>query len=221
MNIMDGHVDKISIDYDDLNIRKLILSYINIKKWFKGVPIKVEISSSGTGFHIIIYKEVTISENLMWRAFLGDDPVRISYSLRRLLLNSDPYVVDILFTKKDGRYVKELDLDYLFIKYNIKVDEVNDENFEEIYKTILPEIKRVIGKVYYLVVPVNDVDDELLDKIYADEGIRLNRVRSYCKDYKEFVVARKIGTADFSDIIDILNKYVGVAEHWILEDELK
>ena len=222
MDVMKEKIGRISIDIDTPSINKLLLTYINAKKWFKNVPIKVEISSSGAGFHIIIYKDVSVKENLMWRALLGDDPVRISYSLRRLLMTNDKDTVDILFVRKNGKDTREINIDEIFEKHNIIPDEVNENNFDEVYHELYHDLAKLIGNIYYLVIPFsNDIDDKVIDEIYHGEGIRINKVKSYENDVEFYLVVKKLGNRNFKDELDVIKRYIDFTEYWIKKEVIK
>ena len=219
-DIMKELVNRITIDLDEPDIKRLLLTYINARKWFDA-PVSVEVSSSGTGFHVIIDKSVTVEENLMWRAFLGDDPVRISYSLRRILFGGEKDEVDILFVRKNGSPVRKIDIDKVFEELGINPHDVNENNFEEVYNEVLKKLKPIIGKIYYLVIPVNDVKNEVLSEIYNNEGIKIRKAKAYDKEHKFFLLYKKVGDNNFDDVLNVISKYIEVNKHWIKEEEIR
>ena len=216
-------VHRISIDIDDFDVRRVLLTYVNAKKFFKDSKIEVEISSSGSGFHVIIHKDVSVMDNLMYRAVLGDDPVRIAYSLRRYAMLNEPYTVDILFVKKDGKYVKKIDIDKILSKIGVRAEDINESNFDEIAYYFEKVVKSMVGNLFYLVVytkePLKKIEDAIYN-IYNESGIRLHRAKIFDKDKNGYyIIAKRVGNGDFSDVIKEIESKLIIEDYWIKEFE--
>lgn len=96
---------RISLDIDGLRFRHLFLAYYKLRRDFPDAKIKVCFSSSGTGFHLkaTIPKKLPPLEIMKIKAFLGDDPYRIRFELKKMYAGCK--IVEICFNLKDGKYV--------------------------------------------------------------------------------------------------------------------
>ena len=108
----------IGIDIDSSSTYDLIFTYLKARKLFPDEKITVKLSPSGSGFHLIIHKEVTILENIYYRIMLHDDPWRVILSIKKLFMNPDEKHFDIIFDSKWGRDSKIIDIEEI-LKENI------------------------------------------------------------------------------------------------------
>lgn len=111
----------IGVDIDSPSTYDLLFSYLKAKKLFPNTRITVSVSPSGSGFHLIIHKKVSVLENIYYRIMLHDDPWRIILSLKKLFLNPQEEYFDIIFDSKWGNESKRIDLEGILSKH---VDDV-------------------------------------------------------------------------------------------------
>jgi len=114
---LNRKLDYIGIDLDTTNTYDFLLTYFKAREMFPEAKIETEISSSGRGFHIIIYKENTILENIFYRALLNDDGRRLVLSLRKFYSNNSMGYFDLIFTNKNGNGVTKIDMDKILEPY--------------------------------------------------------------------------------------------------------
>jgi hypothetical protein len=147
-DVLKKKVSKISVDIDEFNIRRLLNSWLMAKKFFPNSKIKVLYSPSHEGFHLIIYKKVSILENILWRALLWDDEKRLMISLRRIALNWENPNPDIAFDLKSGKKAEEIDFEKIIYPYRKIVKKILkkwdkvDEMVEELAKKIEQKIQK-------------------------------------------------------------------------------
>lgn len=139
---------KISIDLDSNNVTALLRS---VKKALAlGVDVyRVEISSSGKGFHIVGKIESdNENEALAIRALCGDDARRIRYSLCRNYLGG---ALDICFDWKQGRRSRLLALPMGAIKKTgiLKIKE-GSKLVEQVQAIVAPALKKSFMTIFEL-----------------------------------------------------------------------
>ena len=123
---LNKKVNYIGIDIDNNDIYQLLFRYFQAKDMFPESQIDVEVSSSGKGFHIIIYKENTILENIFYRVLLNDDDRRLILSLRKLYMNNDMPYFDLIFTSKGGKKVTKINMEKILSDFKEDVKYIKD-----------------------------------------------------------------------------------------------
>lgn len=148
----------ISIDLDRASPTLLLRTYLTAKRMFPETPIKVSISPSGVGYRIKIYKEATIEENLKIRALLWDDPIRLSYALKKWALNPKEEYIDLIFDEKNvektkGGKEKPIDMEAILKPYKNEIEKINEhikkgetEKAEEIVQKVAKQIEPQLAK---------------------------------------------------------------------------
>ena len=132
---------------------------------FPNARIEVTVSGRGVGYHIKLYLEGRVMkwideyledpekrrvfldnmEDLFIRALLWDDPVRISYALKKWVLNPDERYVDLCFDEKVGGKEKPINLDSMIgdDKLNEMMKLYSQNRIEELEKLVLETSKEV------------------------------------------------------------------------------
>lgn len=105
-----GRVESLGLDLDRVSKYGLLLTYFKCRMAFPGTTIEVEVSASGKGYHIIVNREMSVLENILWRASLLDDDKRLIYSLRKFMADPKFPFFDLLFTEKGGQSVQKIDM---------------------------------------------------------------------------------------------------------------
>lgn len=126
--ILDGMQRKVpylGLDLDRMSKFNLLLTYFKCRRFFPDSEVEVEISSSGKGFHIRVVKEMSILENILWRAKLLDDERRLIYSLRKFADNTGLDYFDMLFTEKYGLKTQSLDMEGMLEAHRETADTIN------------------------------------------------------------------------------------------------
>lgn len=123
---LNKKLNYIGVDIDNNNIYELLFRYFQARDMFPDSHIDVEVSSSGKGFHIIIYKENTILENIFYRALLNDDDRRLILSLRKLYMNNNMPYFDLIFNKKGGKETIKINLEKILSDYKEDVDYIKE-----------------------------------------------------------------------------------------------
>jgi hypothetical protein len=144
-----------------------------------GVPMEITVSSSGVGFHIKLFKQVTVEEDLKIRALLWDHADRLVYALKKWALNPGEEYVDLIFDEKNEGKEKVLPLEHILEGYKQEVktitdmlekgeNEKADEELKKLSKNIEPQVQTHKGKNYVGMISFNG--DELredLEKVCA------------------------------------------------------
>jgi hypothetical protein len=154
----------ISIDLDRASPVLLLRAYITAKRMFPDTPIEVYVSPSGVGFRLKIHKQATIEENLKIRALLWDDPVRLSYALKKWALNPKEEYIDLIFDEKNvdkskGGREKPIDMEAILKPHKDDIDKINEhikngetdkaeELVQKVAKQIEPELAKHKKKQY-------------------------------------------------------------------------
>lgn len=119
-------VEHLGIDIDRASKYDLMLTYFKCKKAFPESPITMEISASGKGFHVIVQKEMTVLENIMWRARFGDDQRRLMFSLAKFAHDPEIPFFDLIFSKKYGKNVTQIEIEELLEPHKETVQKIMD-----------------------------------------------------------------------------------------------
>ena len=122
--------------------------------------VRVFVSSSGLGFHIEGNNKTKL-DNLMVRALLDDDPVRIRFSLKRLALGGES---EILFQTKNGK--KRIEITSL-----IPFDKINNadlDDLEKISEKIQGKVGGILKEVWTVNFELKDVDSDSAKEILED-----------------------------------------------------
>jgi hypothetical protein len=181
-----GHITKemlnrvklISVDLDHSSIVQLLRIYFSAPHAISQVchiddteasqvPIEITVSSSGVGYHIKLFKQVTVLEDLKIRALLWDHADRLVYALKKWALNPQEAYVDLVFDEKNKGKERILPLEDILNCYKKKVKEIMtlldkgenekaDNKVRELAKKIEPSIKEYKGKSYVGIIAFND-----------------------------------------------------------------
>lgn len=169
----------ISIDLDRASPVLLLRAYITAKRMFPDTPIEVYVSPSGVGFRLKIHKQATIEENLKIRALLWDDPVRLSYALKKWALNPKEEYIDLIFDEKNvdkskGGREKPIDMEAILKPHKADIDKINEhikngetdkaeELVQKVAKQIEPELTKHKKKQWVCCIIFRG--DDLRDKL--------------------------------------------------------
>lgn len=167
-------VKLISVDLDHSSIVQLLRVVFSAKRMLPGVPMEITVSSSGVGFHIKLFKQVTVIEDLKIRALLWDHADRLVYALKKWALNPTEAYVDLVFDEKNAGKECILPLDNILEGYKKEVDEIMtlldkgenekaDNKVRELAKKIEPDIAPYKSKTYVGLISFND--DHLREKL--------------------------------------------------------
>ena len=140
---------EVNIDLDSRDIANMLLTYFKSQKIFLKSKISVEVSSSGSGFHILIplSREISFNENIKYRALLNDCSERIRLSITKNIMN-DKEEHDLIFTEKAGKKVKIINMELIFKPHSELINQIN-ENWEtnkalELIEILAKKIERKI-----------------------------------------------------------------------------
>jgi len=173
-------VNRIGLDYDHTNIWKLVVNYFKIKYDHPDSKVDVYISPSGRGFHIKIHKEVSVLENLFYRAKYDDCSKRLKLAMSKLLMDKDTDV-DILFDKKGNKKVKKIDIENLIGKDRIEkvLKEYGSMESFELMVKIAEDLKKKIKfpKLHKLIIEFDedyyiDFFNKIGEEYYKKTGYR-------------------------------------------------
>jgi len=119
---------EVNVDLDSRDISRMLLTYFKAKRIFPTSRIKVEVSSSGNGFHILIplIRNINFEENIKYRALLNDCSERIRLSITKNIMN-DKEKHDLIFTEKAGKKVKPLNIEFLLKPHLELVNQINEK----------------------------------------------------------------------------------------------
>lgn len=156
--IQNHEMNRIGVDLDSNNIKEFLFTYLNARKLFPEHKIETCLSSSGLGFHIKIHTSCSIIENFMYRAVLHDCPGRLMLSMKKYWMDGWTRTIDgrydILFSEKNGKKTKKIDLESMIDKRKIKKildawgTEEGEKMLEQTNEKIEPEIKKLQGQSY-------------------------------------------------------------------------
>lgn len=98
---------RIGIDKDRPTRLELLMAFFNARDLFP--DSKIDTSKTGKGYHIRIYHQSSIEQNIAVRRHLGDDPQRIAFDEVRSRIPALHSWVDTLFERKikDGKMTCE------------------------------------------------------------------------------------------------------------------
>jgi hypothetical protein len=146
-------VKQISVDLDHSSIVQLLRVFFSTRRMLPGVPMEITVSSSGVGFHIKLFKQVTVEEDLKIRALLWDHADRLVYALKKWALNPGEVYVDLCFDEKNQGKECVLPLEQILNDgYKMEVENINeflirgenekaDQEVKELAQKIEPQIK--------------------------------------------------------------------------------
>jgi len=168
-------LDMLGIDIDGWEIYKLLKTYIKARLLFPKEVIKTQISKSRTGFHIEIYVEHTVLDNIAYRCFLGDDPVRIKLSIMKMCMNKDECYVDLLFNEK----CIDFDIEEILGKEAIEdlMDDLTYDKIGKYAKVLNMELEKYRAKHWVLFVNFRGVDVEKIREICEDIALKDEKFR--------------------------------------------
>jgi len=171
----------VSVDLDRSSTVLLLRAYLSAKRMLPDVPIEVFVSPTGVGFHIKIYKQVSIEQDLKIRAQLWDHADRIVYALKKWALNPQEEYIDLVFDEKNNGKENRIDLEAILQPYSEDVQQINEfvQNGEaqkaepillKLAKTIEPELdkhkrKQYVGCVAFKTDELHDQLEEICKKI--------------------------------------------------------
>lgn len=115
----------VSVDLDRASVTLFLRAYLSAKRILPNIPIKTFVSASGVGFHIKIYKQVTVIEDLKLRALLWDEPYRLYYALKKWALNPAERYIDLVFDEKNDGVETPIDLEHILEPYKKEVEKIN------------------------------------------------------------------------------------------------
>lgn len=170
---LNRKLNYIGIDLDTSDVYDFLLAYLKAKEMFPNSKIETEISSSGKGFHIIIYKENTILENIFYRSLLNDDGRRLVLSLRKFFSNNDMGYFDLIFTKKGGVEVKKFDMNKILEPYK------EDVNFIHEKWGTNEAVTRIIELSKKIKLPTNEIWTTCIN--FEGEELK-QRIKQICED---------------------------------------
>lgn len=162
--------DYFTIDLDSLNPVKLLKIYAHViahhfdmhliddEILFHDI-VKVEKSASGKGFHINVYIENNLMENLYYRTIYGDDVHRICHDIMRLNAPNISYDVAFDVKYKFGQVFRKTHQKINVLKY---VDMPKDEFFiyiASIKNNDLARQKEIIDKYSKKYIDTQKQDD--------------------------------------------------------------
>ena len=105
---LNKKVSFVGLDIDLKSKKNLNKVLDKVRIFFPKEKILVRESSSRKGYHIKVMKEVTILENVLYRALLDDDNTRIKLSLLKLVMsNGSEKHFDLLFDEKNNKKAGE------------------------------------------------------------------------------------------------------------------
>lgn len=231
---LSQNIDYIGIDMDTNNSFKFLKTYFKARKHFPGTRIETFVSSSGFGYHIIIYldEEISLLENFFWRNFFNDCPYRLRLSFTKLMLNEGNYdVYDLMFSEKNGSKVVKFDIEEVLSNYEKIVanilsnwgSEKMNENIDKLSKEVKEELPAKTKFVTLVGIKGNSNREKLLkvckDINAKDPTFKYRINPSQFKKY-DFVLAVFSGTKDHAHERGcwIINK-VGIEglNYWVKE----
>jgi hypothetical protein len=180
----------ISIDIDSTSA---VAVYKTIWKGLRlGLHLDVvEVSPSGSGFHVIFKDDVSPISNIIYRALLEDDPYRLRHSIIRMFMNSQ---VDICFWAKAEGVSKVV---YPSSENFINLEEIEKaETVEEVVKLAeASKLNELKVKSYATVIPFNGselkdkIDKVINDIMDKDKSFRARIYPSYLPNFDFVLVA--------------------------------
>jgi len=146
-------VKQISVDLDHNSVIQLLRVYLSAKRILPDVPMEIKVSSSGVGYHIKLFKQVTVEQDLKIRALLWDHADRLVYAIKKWALNPCESYVDLVFNEKNMGKETTLPLTDILKVYDKEVKDINnllsqgdngaaDAKVKELAKKIEPEIQK-------------------------------------------------------------------------------
>lgn len=182
LQALKNPVPLISVDIDKASPTYLLRAYLVLKRLYPETPMEVFVSPSGVGWHIKLYKKekATILEDLMVRALIFGDEVRLAYALKKFFLNPNEKYIDLIFDEKDNGKEKRIDLEGMLEPYKGEVEKIGEflqngeaEKASEVVKEVADKIKPQLEphkrKQYVGCIAFNGDDlREKLEKICGD-----------------------------------------------------
>lgn len=79
---------------------RMLMALINAHYMYPSTPI--EVRTTRKGFHIKIWKQASVQEDIEVRRLLGDDRERLWYSEEHLSWGMPDFTIDVLFNSKEN-----------------------------------------------------------------------------------------------------------------------
>jgi len=204
LDFLERTVPRISVDIDDTSERRLLMSWLMAKKFFSDSKVEVRYSPSHTGFHLIVHKEVSLLDNLLWRSMLNDDPNRIRFSLKRLFMDPDEKYIDLLFDYHKGGKAEVLNLERFLRPFQPKIRKILknwdkggiDKMVNEIANKIegtLPTKKVFITSIAFNTIELRDKIRKICEDIHEGTESRPGDTSFRWKIYQNYLEGAKLG----------------------------
>lgn len=146
-------VPRMGIDIDKASPVYLLRAYLLLKRLYPKTPIEVFVSPSGVGFHLRLYKEVPLLEDILVRALIFGDEIRLVYTLKKFFLHPKETALDLMFSEKDGGKERHVDLAGMLEPYKREVAKIekflrndNSEKADSLVKEVADKIKPQLEK---------------------------------------------------------------------------
>lgn len=94
---------RIGVDLDNVSRLNLLKTFFNAKHFFPNT--KIEVKATAHGYHIRIYKQHSIEQNINVRRSLNDDPMRLMCDENRIIVGLEDWVDTLFFCKQTGTKV--------------------------------------------------------------------------------------------------------------------
>lgn len=199
-NILSKKGRVFGVDIDSSSVFNLLRMYLDVKVMFPESEIIVRQSSSGLGFHLIIRlpHEITVLEDILFRAVLGDCSLRVIISLKKIFLSDgEEQYPDIIFDEKNNKKDEPFNFNALLKPFSEKIDYIINNwgrgeclaMIKEVSDQIKPEIESIQKEIYMCCVGFSG--DELKERIKKiatdtfekDNSFKWKIYQSYFKDY--------------------------------------
>lgn len=157
--LIQGETKYIGIDID-YSTKNFVRAYFVALRYFPERQIRTELSSSGSGYHILIRldKPITLLESLMYRCVLNDCSNRLKLSVARMVANvPGNHHFDLIFDVKNGKKVKPFDMKKLLKPHKERVERII-QNWGDV---------EVEGDIKII---ADDIDDKLPKKELWTDG---------------------------------------------------
>jgi hypothetical protein len=92
----------IDLDVERHDPLRMLMVYYNARHLYPNYP--VEVRTTRKGFHVKIWKQATVKEDIEVRRNLGDDPMRLWYSEQHIQWGLPNHMIDVLYEGKKNKY---------------------------------------------------------------------------------------------------------------------